>query len=101
MMSMNHDQAGKKQLFQGSCGEQSIFLRNLQHDQKWDVIDKQSCDSDKSSSIGVASTNSDGSSISSSLDTSDDASSSYMSNSANSSGSLYDLSDLMSQLPIK
>lgn len=97
---MNHDQAGKTQIFQGSCGEQSIFLRNLK-DENWDLIEKQSCDSDKSSSIGVASTNSDGASVSSSLDTSDDASSSYTCNSANSSGSLYDLSDLMSHLPIK
>ncbi|KAK1375978.1 Oxidative stress [Heracleum sosnowskyi] len=96
-MSMDHDQGYKNQLFRGSCGEQAIFSRNLK-DEKWDLIQKENCDSDKSSSLGVASTNSDGSS---SLDTSDDASSSYTFNSANSSGSLYDLSDLMSQLPIK
>lgn len=99
-MSMDHDH-GKNQLFGGSCRQQSIFSRNF-NDEKWDMIEKETCDSDKSSSIGVASSNSDGSSISSSLDASDDASSSYTSNySANSSGSLYDLSDLMSQLPIK
>ncbi|KAL1829244.1 hypothetical protein ACET3Z_007656 [Daucus carota] len=96
MISMAHDQ-GKKQLFQGSCGEQSRFSRNTR-DEKWDLIEKERYeDSEKSSSIGIASTNSDGSS---SLDTSDDASSSSYS-SANSSGSLYDLSDLMSQLPFK
>lgn len=98
-MSMDHDQ-GKNHFFGGSCREQSIFSRNL-NEEKWDMIQKESCDSDKSSSIGVASTNSNGSSISSSLDTSDDASSSYTCNSANSRGSLYDLSDLMSHLPIK
>ncbi|CAN4089034.1 unnamed protein product [Withania somnifera] len=54
-----------------------------------------------SSSIGEGSTNSNGS-CSSSLDTTDDASSSSPSScSPNSDGALYDLSSLMSQLPIK
>lgn len=98
MMTMDQPQE-QRQLYQDSCKEQvMIFSRNLKDDEKWVVNDKQSYDSDKSSSIGEASTNSNGYSLSSSLDTTDDASSSY---SSNSTGSLYDLSDLMSQLPIK
>lgn len=91
MMTMDHTQE-QTQLYQDSCKEQMmVFPRNLKDE-------KESYDSDESSSIGEASTNTNGSSISSSLDTTDDASSYYSSNSA---GSLYDLSDLMSQLPIK
>lgn len=90
-MTMDHTQE-QTQLYQDSCKEQMmVFPRNLKDE-------KESYDSDESSSIGEASTNTNGSSISSSLDTTDDASSSY---SSNSTGSLYDLSDLMSQLPIK
>ncbi|KAL1810564.1 hypothetical protein DCAR_0730271 [Daucus carota subsp. sativus] len=102
MMTMDHTQE-QRQLYQDSCKESlMIFSRNLKDDQNWDLIGKETCDSEKSSSIGEASMNSNGCSISSSLDTTDDASSSCSSsNSANSSGSLYDLSDLMSQLPIK
>ena len=54
-----------------------------------------------SSSIGESSTISNGSTCSSSLDTTDDASSSPSSCSPNSDEALYDLSSLMAQLPIK
>ncbi|CAN4086883.1 unnamed protein product [Withania somnifera] len=60
----------------------------------------QSSSSSVSSSIGEVSTISNGS-CASSLDTTDDASSSPSSCSPNSDGALYDLSSLMSQLPVK
>lgn len=101
-MTMDHTHEQRPPLYQDSGKQQSMIFSRNSKNENWDLIDKESYDSDKSSSIGEASTNSNGCSISSSLDTADDASSAYSSNSANSSGSnLYDLSDLMSQLPIK
>ncbi|XP_060205817.1 protein OXIDATIVE STRESS 3-like [Lycium barbarum] len=68
----------------------------LDHGEIYD--NSHSSSSSLSSSIGEGSTISNGSTCSSSLDTTDDASSSC---SPNSDEALYDLSSLMSQLPIK
>lgn len=71
----------------------------LDHDDEICDNMRQSSSPSISSSIGEASSNiSNGSCCSSSLDTTDDASSSSPSS---SDGALYDLSSLMSQLPIK
>ncbi|PHT47062.1 hypothetical protein CQW23_11270 [Capsicum baccatum] len=74
-------------------------------DQNGEICDNNmishSSSSSVTSSIGEGSSSISNGSCSSSLDTTDDASSSPSSCSPNSDGALYDLSSLMSQLPIK
>lgn len=97
---------GRRQLFQDyPCSQQSWFSRDLkERDKSWVIMEGEIYDannsrtaSSSSSSIGEDSSALNGSGSLTSLDTEDDASSSP----PNSSGSLFDLADLIPQLPIK
>lgn len=102
VLSMDNNQ-GRRHLFQECpCSQQLLFSRDLEEKYKsWVIMEGEIYDANNSrtasssSSIGEDSSALNGSLTS--LDTDDDASSS----SANSSGSLYDLADLIPQLPIK